>query len=74
MSKLQRSTDKVNWTTVKTYSKDDYSQMVKENSVCTADCVTYDEYSSSYYYSAIVVLYAKLGKGTGEMTVVTPIK
>lgn len=72
--KLQRSTDKTNWTTVKTYSMDDYPQMVKENSLCTVDCVTYDDYSSDYYYRAVIVLYAKLGSGTGEATVVTATK
>lgn len=69
--KVQRSTDEENWTTVKTYQKADYSQMVASNKVAYANCVTYS-YTNGYYYRAVIVLYAKKGTGTGELTVVTP--
>lgn len=61
---LQKSTDKSNWTTVKTYDKADYSQMICKNTVAHADCVTYQG-SSGYYYRAYVEFYAKNSSGTG---------
>lgn len=61
---LQRSTDRSNWTTVKTYDKADYSQMTCANTGAHADCVTYQG-SSTYYYRAYVEFYAKNSTGTG---------
>lgn len=61
---LQQSTDRSNWTTVKTYDKANYSQMTCANTVAHADCVTYQG-SSSYYYRAYVEFYAKNSSGTG---------
>ena len=63
--KLQRSTDKTNWTTVKTFEKADYSVMTCANTVQHSDCVTYYG-SSSYYYRAYVEFYAKNSSGIGE--------
>lgn len=65
--KIQRSTDKENWTTVATYSMDDYSQMVKSNSVYHEGYVTYT-YTTGYYYRAKVTLYAKNSSGAAYMT------
>ena len=65
--KIQRSTDKDNWTTVATYSMDDYSNMVKSNSVYHEGYVTYT-YTTGYYYRAEVELYAKNSSGTAYMT------
>lgn len=62
--KIQRSTDKVNWTTVKTYKMEDYSNMVASNTGYHDDYVTYT-YTSGYYYRAYVELYAKSSNGTG---------
>lgn len=62
--KLQRSTDRTNWSTVKTYDKADYDQMTCSNTAAHADCVTYSG-SSGYYYRAYVEFYAKVGNGTG---------
>lgn len=62
--KLQRSTNKSDWTTVKTYDKADYSQMTCANTVSHSDYVTYSG-SSAYYYRAYVEFYAKRGTGTG---------
>lgn len=61
---LQRSTDRTNWTTVKTYDKADYPQMIYNNTVAHADCVTYQG-SSGYYYRAYVEFYAKNSTGSG---------
>lgn len=69
--KIQRSTDQTNWTTVKTFEKEDYSQMVEEDTITAANCVPYT-FTNGYYYRGVVTLYAKKGNGTGEMTVVTP--
>ena len=64
--KVQRSTDKVNWTTVQTYNMADYSQMTTSNAVTYINCVPFTA-TSGYYYRAVVTLYAKNSSGTGEM-------
>ena len=71
--KLYRSSDKVDWTRVKTYTKDSYSQMTDTGRLRYADCVTYT-YTSGYYYYAEVKFYAKKGSGTATMTIDTPIE
>lgn len=60
---IQRSTDKSNWTTVKTYSMEDYSNMVASNTGFHESYVTYT-YTTGYYYRAYVELYAKNSNGT----------
>ena len=70
---LYRSSDQVNWTPVKTYLKANYSQMVDTNRLRYTNCVTYNNYTSGYYY-ADVVFYAKKGSGTATMTISTPIE
>ena len=70
---LERSTDMVNWTTVKTYRRANYSQLVN-----TDACVTYSAsvpytYTDGYYYCATVTLYAKKGNGTASATVTSDI-
>ena len=62
--KLQRSTDRSNWTTIKTYNRDDYAQMICTNTAAHADCVTYTSASSRYYYRAYVEFYAKKDNGS----------
>ncbi len=69
--KVQRSSDGVNWSTMKTYSKDDYSQMTDTDTAGHADCVTYTGASSGYYYRASVTFYARNSSGTGEYTMYT---
>lgn len=64
--KVQRSTDKQNWSTVQTYSKEDYPQMICTNTGSHADCVTYSSAESGYYYRAMVTLYAKNSTGIAE--------
>ena len=68
---VERSTDLVNWTPVKTYSKSNYSNMTTTSTTASyASYVTYYP-ASGYAYRAIVTLYAKNSAGTGEMDEVT---
>lgn len=62
---VQRSSDTVNWTPVKTYYKSDYPQMT--TTVGTAaynGYVIFDEAESGYYYRANVEFYAKDNNGS----------
>lgn len=63
---LERSVNNATWTTVKTYSPDDYPQMLEYN---TASCVNHVTYEGSryYYYRAYITLYAKSGSGQATM-------
>lgn len=70
---VQRSTDESNWTTVRTYYKEDYSQMIKTNSGHHVDCVSFTA-TTGYSYRAIVTLYAKNSAGgTGTMRTTTTV-
>jgi len=70
---VERSTDEVNWTPVKTYNKANYSQMTTTSGTTRyANYVTYYP-TSGYSYRAIVTLYAKNSSGTGEMDETTTI-
>lgn len=71
--RVERSTDLVNWTPVRTYYKSDYPQMTtKTETAFYANYVTYYP-SSGYAYQATVTLYARNSSGTGEMDVYTAI-
>lgn len=70
--KVQRSTDKVNWSTVQTYEMADYSQMTTSNAFTYANYVPFTA-TSGYYYRAVVTLYAKNSSGYGEMSEDTAI-
>ena len=70
---VQRSTDESNWTTVRTYYKEDYPQMIKTNTGHHDDCVPFTA-TTGYSYRAIVTLYAKNSSGgTGTMRETTAI-
>lgn len=70
---VQRSTDESNWTTVRTYYKEDYSQMTDDNTVGYANCVPFTA-TTGYSYRAIVTLYAKnRSGGTGTMRETTAL-
>ena len=70
---VQRSTDESNWTTVRTYYKEDYSQMIDTTTTHHVDCVPFTA-TTGYSYRAIVTLYAKNSSGgTGTMREVTEI-
>lgn len=64
--KIQRSLDGQNWTTVKTYSMEDYPGFVDENQASHTAYVTYTG-TKGYYYRAKVTLYAKDSSGMAEM-------
>ena len=62
---VQRSSDTVNWTPVKTYYKSDYPQMTTTaGKVAYSGYVTFDEAESGYYYRANVEFYAKDNNGS----------
>ena len=63
--KIQRSTDRNTWTTVKTCYPSSYPQMISTNTAIHADGVTYTG-TSGYYYRAYVTYYAKSGNSIGE--------
>lgn len=62
--KIQRSSDNQNWTTVATYSMNNYySTLIDENTVVHAACVNYTG-TSGYYYRAYYKLYAEDNTGS----------
>lgn len=63
MIKIQRSSDNENWTTMKTYYMEDYTNLVREDNVTHAACVTYTG-TRGYYYRAFIKLYAKDDTGS----------
>ena len=67
---VQRSSDRSSWTTTKTFSKSNYSQMTDDNTVAHDDYVSYTG-TAGYYYRAKVTFYAKNGSGTGEYVMYT---
>lgn len=62
---VERSSDGENWKVVKTYDKEDYSNLVASNTGNHSSYVTYSGASSSYEYRAYVEFYAKNSSGTG---------
>lgn len=62
--RVQRSLDGVNWTTVKTYSRSSYPNLVASNTGEHGSNVTFSNVSSGYYYRAYVEFYAKNSSGT----------
>lgn len=61
---VEYSSDNVNWSSLRTYEKDDYSQMIDYD---TGDYTNYVSFTpvSGYYYRAHVRFYAKDSTGTG---------
>lgn len=64
--KIQRSSDGTNWTTVRTYAKESYTNLVTNNAFYHAAGVSYTA-TSGYYYRAYIQLYAKKGVNFGNM-------
>lgn len=62
---VQRSSDNLNWTDVKTYTKEVYTNLVASNDFAHETYVTYTA-TSGYYYRAEVTFYAKKGNGSAE--------
>ena len=65
--KIQKSSDNENWTTVKTCTMANYSNLICENTGFHASYVSYTG-TSGYYYRAKITLYAKDGTASGEVT------
>ena len=68
--KVQRSPDGSTWTTMFTYSKEYYPQMIDENTGSYGSYVPYTG-TEGYYYRAKVTFYAKEGNGTATHTMNT---
>lgn len=62
---IERSSDGVNWTTVKTYDSSDYSNLMTTNTGYHSGYVTYSNKQSGYQYRAYIEFYAKEGNGIG---------
>ena len=69
---VEKSTDEVNWETVRTYYKEDYSQMTRSSTTSYANCVPFTA-TTGYSYRAIVTLYARNSSGTGTMRETTTV-
>lgn len=67
---VQRSVNNATWTTVATFTPDNYPQMLEYN---TGTAVNYVPYTGSmyYYYRAYVTFYADNGSGWGKMSLYT---
>lgn len=60
---IERSSDGVNWRVVKTYDRDDFSNLIKYNTVNHCSYVTFTEMEPGYQYRMYVELYAKDSSG-----------
>ena len=63
--KIQESSDNVNWTTVKTCTSANYSNLIRENTGVHASYVSYTG-TTGKYYRAKITLYAENSTGVGE--------
>lgn len=70
---VYRSADQQSWTKMRTYTMDNYPQMVDHNTTYHADYVTYNYATTGYYYRAYITFYAKNSTGIGERYVYTEI-
>ena len=64
--KVQRSSDGTNWTTMKTYTKENYPQMVDTDAGFHSGYISYTA-TTGYYYRAYVEFYAKDSGSTGYL-------
>lgn len=62
--KIQKSADNENWTTMITYTKENNSSLICENTGTHMEHVTYTGVAG-YYYRAYIKLYAKKGDDIG---------
>ena len=70
---VYRSPDQQSWTKMRTYTMDNYPQMVAQNTTAHIDYVTYNYATTGYYYRAYITFYAKNSTGIGERDVYTEI-
>lgn len=64
--KIQQSSDGSNWTTVKTYTKESYTNLIDYTSTTHSAGVSYTAVGG-YYYRAFIQLYAKKGVNSATM-------
>lgn len=69
---VQQSSDRTNWTTVKTFSRDNYSDMIATNRGTHGATLSCDV-AAGYYYRAYVTFYAKNSSGYGKKYYYTEI-
>lgn len=65
--KVQRSSDGESWTTVKTFTKEDYPEMIDKNTGIHACGLSYTG-SKGYSYRAQVYFYAKKGDNQASLS------
>ena len=70
---VYRSADQQSWTKMRTYTMDNYSQMVAQNTQSHDGYVTYNYATTGYYYTAYITFYAKNSSGIAERYVYTEI-
>lgn len=70
---VYRSADQQSWTKMRTYTMDNYPEMVDQNTGSHAGYVTYNYATTGYYYRAYITFYAKNSTGIGERYVYTEI-
>lgn len=70
---VYRSADQQSWTKMRTYTMENYSQMVDQNTSYHGGYVTYNYATTGYYYRAYITFYAKNSTGIGERDVYTEI-
>ena len=63
---VERSSDGINWSVVKTYTQSDYSNLIASNTHSHSSYVTYSNKQSGYQYRAYVDFYAKNSNGTAS--------
>lgn len=70
---VYRSADQQSWTKMRTYTMDNYPEMVAQNTMGHGGYVTYNYATTGYYYRARITFYAKNSIGIGEKDVYTEI-
>lgn len=69
---MQKSSDGVTWRNIKTFSPENYPQMISENDSFYGAGLPYTG-TYNYYYRAYVKFYAKKGNGTGYYYMYTDV-
>ena len=70
---VYRSADQQSWTKMRTYTMENYPQMVDQNTGDHVGYVTYNYATTGYYYTAYITFYAKNSSGIAERYVYTEI-
>ena len=70
---VYRSADQQSWTKMRTYTMDNYPEMVDQNTEDHIGYVTYNYATPGYYYTAYITFYAKNSTGIGERYIYTEI-